>query len=461
MGLRFAGTGDKRASAAIFKKVVELRTLREGTDPVSAALRPEVPVLEMCLGCAVISLAMVMAGTGDLDTLFLLKLIRWRCGDDTRYGDHMAYGAAIGLLFLGGGSCTLGRSPEDIAALLLAFFPRFPSTTSDNQHHLQALRHCYTLAVKHREIRAIDSDTGESVFVPIEVSTVILCHQDTLWLSVARFSRVCLFLSPQIDFTEESAEILQMTTPCLLMNTIGSPNSLRVASDRYYPLSLDIRDLKSGLTFYVKKRSGHLSHSQDPHSQRSLLVQTGIGAQSVRDLIESFSEDPMIVSYAQYLCDVEPEGPLNGKERCLSWVSGFCAHVLHECLTKDTEEALPLYLKLRSSVESMRDGHPASIEAYWDIRLIQTYYQVYDNLVGGMKGRLLSAEFVAMLSEMVERALSSTSLNENDVLVYMKSGERRTAFKDDPQGLLGPFLVWYDVPFPRGAADGNIDDADL
>jgi anaphase-promoting complex subunit 1 len=82
----------------------------------------------------------------------------------------MAYGAAIGLLFLGGGTCTLGRSPEDIAALVLALFPRFPLTTSDNQHHLQALRHCYALAVVKRDIRAIDADTGDIVSVPLEVS---------------------------------------------------------------------------------------------------------------------------------------------------------------------------------------------------------------------------------------------------------------------------------------------------
>ena len=170
IGLRFAGTGDKRAASAISSRLMELKIMREGNNPVSAALKPDPPVLEMCLGCVAISLAMVMAGTGDLDTLRVLRMLRWRCDDDIRYGNHMAYGAAIGLLFLGGGSCTLGRSPEDIAALILAFFPRFPSTTSDNQHHLQALRHCYALAVVKREIRAIDSDTGETVSVPIEVS---------------------------------------------------------------------------------------------------------------------------------------------------------------------------------------------------------------------------------------------------------------------------------------------------
>lgn len=195
MGLRFAGTGDKQASLAIFERVQELRTLRDAADPVSSALRPAGPVLEMCLGCAAISLAMVLAGTGDLEALKLFKMLRWRCDEEVNYGTHMTYGAAIGLLFLGGGSCTLGRDPEDIAALVLSFYPRYPSTTSDNQYHLQALRNLYALAVKHRELRAIDVDTGETVFVPIEVSHDRLTVLFSLILKLKFSTSRCRFIS--------------------------------------------------------------------------------------------------------------------------------------------------------------------------------------------------------------------------------------------------------------------------
>ena len=81
----------------------------------------------------------------------------------------MAIGAAIGMIFLGGGTCTLGREPEDIAALIMAFFPRFPKKTKDNQYHLQAARHLYVLASKRREIEMIDVDTREPVYVPVKV----------------------------------------------------------------------------------------------------------------------------------------------------------------------------------------------------------------------------------------------------------------------------------------------------
>lgn len=54
------------------------------------------------------------------------------------YGNHMALSMAIGFLFLGGGRFTLGTSPDAIAALVIAVFPRFPRSPDDNDYHLQA-----------------------------------------------------------------------------------------------------------------------------------------------------------------------------------------------------------------------------------------------------------------------------------------------------------------------------------
>ena len=79
-------------------------------------------LLVTCLSTATITLAMVMSGTGDLDSFRLFRMT-----------GHKAFGAAIGLLFLGGGKCTLGNSPEDVAVLIAAFYPHFPILSSDNQ----------------------------------------------------------------------------------------------------------------------------------------------------------------------------------------------------------------------------------------------------------------------------------------------------------------------------------------
>lgn len=45
---------------------------------------------------------------------------------------------ALGFLFLGGGTSSFGNSNEAVAALLLAVYPRLPSTPQDNRCHLQA-----------------------------------------------------------------------------------------------------------------------------------------------------------------------------------------------------------------------------------------------------------------------------------------------------------------------------------
>lgn len=169
LGLRYAGTGNEHAMEAIYTKLLELKKLRDGADPVSLSLQPDISTLELCIGSSAISLAMVMAGTGDLKVFRLLKALRWKCDMDVKYGNHMAYASAIGLLFLGGGSCTLGNEPPDVAALIASFFPRFPVYTHDNRYHLQALRHLYALAVKQRKVEAIDVDSNEKILLPLKV----------------------------------------------------------------------------------------------------------------------------------------------------------------------------------------------------------------------------------------------------------------------------------------------------
>lgn len=396
IGLRFAGTGNKDAASVIFERVVELRELRDATSPASSALRPPTPVLEMCLGCACISLSMVLAGTGDLDALRLLKVLRWPCTEEINYGSHLAFGSAIGLLFLGGGTCTLGREPKDIAALLLAFFPRFPSSTSDNQYHLQALRNLYALAVKHREIRAIDVNTGESVFVPIEV-----------------------------HFETKDSEPKSLTAPCLLLNTDENPYELRVVSKHHFPqtVKFDIRDGKK--VFFVQRRSAYLCHMRDPDSHGSVLKYSDDFQRRDPQLeIRALTDDPSILSFAKHFCGVvqttirkDVSGPFS--------LSKFCTQVLQECFMKDKQEALPLYLTLRSAI-SLLEGEscsPSSIA--WDFRLIRSFYHIHPRAgtstiasSGFSSTRLLNCELVAYLIELLESTLANGDLRQGFMSIY-------------------------------------------
>lgn len=51
-----------------------------GDPPVAyaAARRPERPILEMCLSTSVTALGMIMAGTGDLECLRIMRELRGR-----------------------------------------------------------------------------------------------------------------------------------------------------------------------------------------------------------------------------------------------------------------------------------------------------------------------------------------------------------------------------------------------
>jgi anaphase-promoting complex subunit 1 len=410
IGLRFAGTGDKDAASAIYERVEELLELRDASSPSSAALRPPSPVLEMCLGCASISLSMVLAGTGDLDALRLLKILRWPCTVEINYGSHLAFGTAIGLLFLGGGTCTLGRDPQDIAALIMAFFPRFPSSTADNQYHLQALRNLYALAVKHREIRAVDVSTGESVFVPIEV-----------------------------HFHSKAATARSLTTPCLLLNTDMKPCELRVVSKEYFPQTVNLDGFDGTKVIFVKRRSSDSWSEHDPPSQGSSqnnLLQRKYPMHEIR----AFTTDPLILSFAKHFCDDSPTTSRKGTTGPFT-LSEFFRRVLHECFMTDKQEALPLYITLRSAISSSwHGGSCPPVTTAWDFRLIRSFCEARPkdgsvNTVpsGSTSKRLLNCELVAYLIELLESKLTSMdTISPSFASIFYNIGP--SSCIEDPRG---------------------------
>jgi anaphase-promoting complex subunit 1 len=87
--------------------------------------------MESCLGITAISASLVMAGTGNVDLLRVLRKLRERVEPELSFGHHMAISMAIGFLFMGGGRATLCTSNEAIAALVIALYPRFPISTTD------------------------------------------------------------------------------------------------------------------------------------------------------------------------------------------------------------------------------------------------------------------------------------------------------------------------------------------
>jgi anaphase-promoting complex subunit 1 len=183
MGMRFAGTGDQEAGSTL-TTYLKYFVLSKQTAPEPGSASPGLfnrEVLETCAGNVALALSLVMAGTGDLPTLKLLRGttcmhtacvspcpgardwlrgirghrvgLRKRCAppaplnggpgpfapptSSLTYGAHMAISMALGFVFLGAGSRTFSRTSASLAYLVIALYPCFPQTSSDNRHHLQ------------------------------------------------------------------------------------------------------------------------------------------------------------------------------------------------------------------------------------------------------------------------------------------------------------------------------------
>ncbi|CCU77023.1 putative Negative regulator of mitosis/putative negative regulator of mitosis [Blumeria hordei DH14] len=187
-----------------------------------------------CQDLMALSVATVMAGTGDLTVLRRLRSLHGRDDGETSYGSHLAAHIAIGALFLGGGTFTFGTSNIAIAALLLAFYPIFPNSVHDNKGHLQAFRHFWALAAEPRCLVTKDIYTNKPTSVPISI-------------------------------TLRNGDQLIRHSPCLLpeFNLI---KYIRTNTPDFWNLLLDLESnpyhmkaFKSTQTIFVRRRPAHTS----------------------------------------------------------------------------------------------------------------------------------------------------------------------------------------------------------
>ena len=317
LGLRFAGTCDGGAASELRRHVLLFMELKRAKGAVAI----DKHALETCLCCAALALACVLAGSGHLDTLRLLRLLRRRVdhphhglghggsGGSITYGSHMAISLAIGLLFLGGGTHTLSTSPAATAALLTAIVPPFPAAPTDNRGHLQALRHLYVLAAVRRDVRAVDADTRAPCYAPVE-----LHYQDG-----ATHHTCAPCCAPRAQ------EVTQM----------------RVLGPRHWPLTIQGPHLRAVLrgeaALLVKRRPGCLPYQDDPRGTRSLLSRA---------------------------LAVEDSSPLSAHQAG-SHLRAACAvgadlgsDALAACVPGAAEDALPAHVSLHSTVSAL---HTAAV----------------------------------------------------------------------------------------------------
>ncbi|KAL8725914.1 MAG: hypothetical protein Q9166_007042 [cf. Caloplaca sp. 2 TL-2023] len=189
-----------------------------------------------CQDTVALAVACVMAGTGDLQVFRRLRALHGRTDSETPYGSHLAAHMAIGVLFLGGGTHSLGTSNIAVASLLCAFYPLFPTTVLDNKSHLQAFRHFWVLAAEPRCLVIRDIDTYRPLSLPVTIKL-------------------------------RSGISLPMTSPCLLpdLETIAA---IATSDPAYWPITLDVTAnslhfsaLKRHQTILVRRQAAGDAHA--------------------------------------------------------------------------------------------------------------------------------------------------------------------------------------------------------
>ncbi|KAF3656075.1 hypothetical protein FXO37_15625 [Capsicum annuum] len=362
-GLRYAGSRDGNLQellyryALYFLNEIKPGSVSSGAFPKGLSRYIDRGSLETCLHLIVLSLCVVMAGSGHLQTFKLLKYLRGRNSADGHlsFGNQMAVSVlsftlshtstkstgylppptskvtlstkariggknhlcwdlnlrlqvslAIGFLFIGGGMQTFSTSKSSIAALLITLYPRLPTGPNDNRCHLQAFRHLYVLATEARCVQTVDVDSGLPVYCPLEVT---------------------------VRETEQYAETsFYEVAPCILPERAVF-KAVRVCGPRYWsqvinhipeekPWSSGEKGdvLRSGI-LYVKRKVGACSYVDDPAGCQSLLsramhkvfgltrLRASAASRNCQDgdlvdqLISTFSSNPSLISFAQLCCD--------------------------------------------------------------------------------------------------------------------------------------------------------------
>ncbi|GJJ10443.1 hypothetical protein Clacol_004669 [Clathrus columnatus] len=336
MGLKYAGTAQEDPYTCLihfhdlFTRISNQNSGQFDHRIKRAAVRDGLNLMSLAL-------SMVMAGTGEINCLRRFRFSHGQAIQPGRYGVHMATHMAIGMLFLGGGRYTLGTSNAGIAALLAAFYPRFPTLSHENRGHLQALRHLWVLAVEPRCLIGRDVESNEVVYLPVKVK-----------LREGKDTRAAQLISPT------------------LFPDINRLLTIRVDNPRYFPFILDIannqrhRDvLLRNQTLWVKRRTGHLGYGEDPRGSRSIYVRSGAssGDAAVLDnpkpsdvfspssaefyqFISSFSNEAFYVAFADRFCRND------GTDEEELIFSAFSQAAMLECLTLDRAHMLPTYLSI-------------------------------------------------------------------------------------------------------------------
>ncbi|XP_017050802.1 anaphase-promoting complex subunit 1 [Drosophila ficusphila] len=379
IGLKYAGTEDMVAFATLRAVIKEFLSF-PGTAMGECTGRTTV---ESCLMVLLISISLVFAGSGNCEILRIIRYLRSRVGPQyphITYGSHMAIHMSLGLLFLGAGRFTIAKTPESIAALVCAFFPKFPIHSNDNRYHLQALRHLYVLAVEPRLFLTRDIDTNQLCLANISV----------LEIGANEMRRLPI-------------------APCILP-VLSSLQQVVVDDENYWPVCFERsrnwhqleKALEMSAPIDIKKRTGCLSHLEDPDRLKSMLAQTLTMEQSIcwqidMNDLQQFASERMVKPFLSRC--------LETKGTDLSYPELVKRHqmmlLFYNAVVKDRMHLLPVYLTLYDHVtKSMLNNIDV-----WQLKLIDAFLS---------RGRetehpLISVELIQMMQELFKQEMEDST----------------------------------------------------
>lgn len=169
LGIKYAGSGNATVVSMLATQLSLLWKLQKAIPE-----KVDKKLAETCILQIALAWSLVMAGSGDLNLLRVLRKMRKKLGIDGKtadgiYGYQMAVSMAIGFLFLGGGRYSISSSNKAIASLLTSLYPLWPLSPAEERYHLQLLRHIYVMGIEPRCLEARDVDLLTPEFVPVKL----------------------------------------------------------------------------------------------------------------------------------------------------------------------------------------------------------------------------------------------------------------------------------------------------
>lgn len=167
VALRYASSGNKEVSNVLLQYLdhVMRLTVQKTTCFDAESAQSELLVVQDAIA---LSLAIVVAGSGDLDTLRRLRVLHMRTTPNMRFLNYAASSLALGMLFMGSGKYAFENLNFAVAALLTAIYPA-PSGRTECDVYLQALRHFWVMAAQPRCLVVRDVETNRPIETEVEV----------------------------------------------------------------------------------------------------------------------------------------------------------------------------------------------------------------------------------------------------------------------------------------------------